>query len=128
MRTDEELKKENSELYRVARQKGTEPAFSGKYDQFFEKGVYKCAVCGNDLFISDTKFDAKCGWPSFYAPASKESLKTAVDASYGMKRTEVVCPKCGAHLGHVFDDGPEPTGQRFCINSVSLDFEKKDIK
>jgi peptide-methionine (R)-S-oxide reductase len=126
MKTDEEIKKENPELYRVARQKGTEPAFTGKYDQFFEKGVYKCAVCGNELFISDTKFDAKCGWPSFYAPASKESVKTAVDTSYGMKRVEVFCPKCGAHLGHVFEDGPEPTGQRFCINSVSLDFEKKE--
>lgn len=115
-----------SEQYYVLRQKGTERAFTGEYDKHFEKGVYKCAACDNILFESDTKFDSGCGWPSFFTPLAKDRVIYKEDLSYGMVRTEVMCAKCGGHLGHVFDDGPEPTGQRYCMNSVSLKFEKKE--
>lgn len=112
------------DVYAVARQKGTERPFSSKYDALKEKGTYYCAVCGNGLFVSDTKFESGCGWPSFYQPVSKSSIIYKPDNTYGMKRTEVECGRCKSHLGHVFDDGPPPTGLRYCINGVVLDFKK----
>jgi peptide-methionine (R)-S-oxide reductase len=114
------------EQYEVARLKGTERAFTGKYYDFHDKGVYLCVCCGNELFTSDTKYDSGCGWPSFYAPLEESKITKDVDVSYGMRRTEVTCSRCGAHLGHVFEDGPNPTGLRFCMNSASLDFAKKE--
>ncbi|MFW9913404.1 MAG: peptide-methionine (R)-S-oxide reductase MsrB [Candidatus Thorarchaeota archaeon] len=114
----------NPEQFKVLRQCGTEPPFSGKYVHHKENGVYVCAGCGNELFSSDTKFESGSGWPSFWEKLSEESVNLKPDNSYGMKRTEVVCKKCGGHLGHVFDDGPNPTGLRYCINSLSLDFKK----
>ncbi|AQX52244.1 peptide-methionine (R)-S-oxide reductase MsrB [Elizabethkingia anophelis] len=112
----------NTELYKVAREGATETAFTGKYYEFDEKGTYYCAVCGNPLFLSTSKFATTCGWPSFYQPIHKNSVKYRKDTSYNMVRTEVLCGRCGSHLGHIFDDGPEPTGKRFCMNSVCLDF------
>src|SRR5436190_6574353 len=112
------------DVYHIARQKGTERPWSSKYENFSEIGTYYCAVCGNPLFKSDTKFESGCGWPSFYEPISKGSIIYTPDNSHGMKRTEVECGRCKAHLGHVFDDGPPPTGLRYCINGVVLDFEK----
>ncbi|QGN21713.1 peptide-methionine (R)-S-oxide reductase MsrB [Elizabethkingia anophelis] len=112
----------NTELYKVAREGATETAFTGKYYEFDEKGTYYCAVCGNPLFLSTSKFATTCGWPSFYQPIQKNSVKYRKDTSYNMIRTEVLCGRCGSHLGHIFDDGPEPTGKRFCMNSVCLDF------
>ena len=113
------------ETYAVAREKATERAFSGTYWNHFEPGVYHCKACGNPLFRSDVKFESSCGWPSFFEPIQAGSLFYHADHSYGMERTEVTCGRCGAHLGHVFDDGPPPTGKRYCINSVILEFEKK---
>ena len=110
------------EQYRVTREGETEPAFTGRYYEFKVKGLYECVCCGNDLFSSDTKYVSGTGWPSFYAPLSEQSITTVPDTSAGMIRTEVMCQRCGAHLGHVFDDGPPPTGLRFCMNSVAMKF------
>lgn len=123
--TDEEWQKVlPKDIYTIARLKGTERPWSSKYENFSEIGTYYCAVCGNPLFQSDTKFESGCGWPSFYKPVSKSSIIYALDHAHGMNRTEVMCGRCKAHLGHVFDDGPPPTGLRYCINGVVLDFEK----
>jgi peptide-methionine (R)-S-oxide reductase len=112
------------EQYWVTRQKGTEPAFSGTLYRHHETGVYRCVACGADLFASDTKFESGSGWPSFWTPVSPNAVATHEDTSHGMRRIEVTCARCGSHLGHVFPDGPRPTGLRYCINSVALDFEK----
>jgi peptide-methionine (R)-S-oxide reductase len=112
-------------LFEIARKKGTERAYTGKYDNFFDRGFYFCAACGNKLFESDSKFASGCGWPSFFETYTENSVQYITDKSHGMIRTEVVCGRCNAHLGHVFDDGPKPTGKRFCMNSISLVFEKK---
>lgn len=126
-KTDEEWQKIlTSEQYRVCRKKDTERPFTGKYNDCKENGMYKCSCCGNDLFDSNSKFESGTGWPSFFKPINDENIKCESDADYGMIRTEVMCKKCGAHLGHVFDDGPQPTNLRFCINSVSLNLDKKN--
>ncbi len=126
VRTEAEWKKIlSSKQYRILRQKGTEMAFTGKYDTFFDSGLYKCAGCGNELFVSDDKYNSGCGWPAFSAPKDKTAVTETTDRILGMTRTEITCSKCGGHLGHVFDDGPAPTGQRYCINSAALDFEEE---
>lgn len=111
--------------FHVLRKKGTERAFSGEYNDHKEPGTYLCRACGNALFDSDTKFDSGSGWPSFFAPLTEDSVINERDVSHGMVRTEVMCNKCGSHLGHVFDDGPQPTGERYCMNSLSLKHEPK---
>ncbi len=126
-KTDEEWKKTlTPEQFKVCRKKDTERPFTGKYNDCKDEGIYKCSCCGNELFDSNTKFDSGSGWPSFFKPLKDENVKYESDNSYGMIRSEVMCKKCGAHLGHVFDDGPQPTNLRFCINSVSLDLDKKN--
>ena len=127
VKTEEEWRQElTPEQYAVARQKATERAFTGKYNDSKEKGVYRCVACGNELFSSDAKFDSGSGWPSFTEPASAENIRSEIDMSHGMARTEVLCASCDAHLGHVFDDGPQPNQLRYCINSVVLELDKKE--
>ena len=114
------------ESYYVLREKGTERPFTGKYYKNNDEGTYVCKACGTSLFTSQTKYDSGCGWPSFYDALDKGAIETTVDRSHGMNRTEITCAKCGGHLGHVFEDGPNPTGLRYCINSLSLDFKEKE--
>lgn len=123
-KTDDEWRKLLTPVqFNILRQKGTERAFTGEYDKFYEPGTYYCAACGTELFTSKTKYNSGCGWPAFYEPANNKNIVEKKDTSYGMVRVEVLCAKCGGHLGHVFEDGPKPTGLRYCINSGALRFE-----
>jgi peptide-methionine (R)-S-oxide reductase len=125
-KTDDQWKKElSSDQFRILREKGTERAFTGAYWDHKEHGVYKCAGCGQALFSSDHKFKSGTGWPSYFQPIDAKAVVTESDTKFGMVRTEILCSRCGGHLGHVFEDGPEPTGLRYCVNSASLDFDKK---
>lgn len=126
-KTEQEWKQElTPEQFRVCRQKGTEPPFTGEYNDSKTPGVYRCACCGAELFRSEDKFESGTGWPSFVRPANEDNVATETDSSYGMRRTEVLCGQCDAHLGHVFPDGPRPSGLRYCINSVSLKLDEKE--
>jgi len=125
-KTEEQWRQElTPEQYRILREKGTEAPFSGDYDHAFEPGTYRCAGCGAELFSSETKYDSGCGWPAFFAPASGQAIEEETAATYGIVRTEVMCAACGGHLGHVFPDGPNPTGLRYCINSAALNLEEE---
>ena len=128
-KSEEQWRKElTAEQYQVMREKGTERPFTGEYEKSKERGMYVCAGCGNPLFSSETKYESGSGWPSFYQPLTGESVRTEEDGSMFMNRTEVLCGRCDAHLGHVFDDGPQPTGERYCMNSVSLKLQKEEVK
>ena len=125
-KTNEQWRQElTPEQYKILREKGTERAFSGEYDHVFDPGTYRCAGCGTELFRSDAKYDSGCGWPAFYAPASDDAIDEETDKTFRMTRTEVLCAACGGHLGHVFPDGPHPTGLRYCINSAALRLEEE---